>query len=224
MIIGLGYKARTGKGEVASWLVRRHGFIEAAFADALKHACREIFGLTESQLYGDQKDRLDPFWDDTPRNILQKVGTECLRRGYRDDVWIKALERELRDPASPETVDVDWVVSDVRFPNEAEAIHRWGGRLVKIERPDAPSIATGQHASEIALEKWGGWDYRILNTGTLGDLHKEVDIMLETLRFNPADHDKSLEGPAGSWRPPTVGGSPESLTAFDAMLKKMRGE
>lgn len=179
MIIGLGFKARTGKGEVASWLVKRHGFIEVAFADALKRACVEIFDLTESQVYGDWKDRVDPFWNDTPRNILQKVGTECLRRGYRDDVWIKALERGVRDP---EAVDADWVVSDCRFSNEVEAIREWGGKLVRIDRPGGERIATGQHASEIALENWGPWDYAIANTGTLDDLHTKVDIMLGVWR------------------------------------------
>lgn len=222
MIIGLGFKARTGKGEVASWLVRRHGFIEVAFADALKRACVEIFGLTESQVYGDQKDRPDPFWNDTPRNILQKVGTECLRRGYRDDVWIKALEREIRDPASPETVDADWVVSDCRFPNECEAIREWGGKLVRIERPDAPSIATGQHASETALERWCGWDYQLINNLTLDDLHAKVDIMLEVLRRNPADDDLSLKGPAGSRRAPEFGVGP-AAEILDVLLKNKKG-
>ena len=79
MILGLGFRARVGKGEVAKRLVEKHGFVEGAFADKLKKACAEIFGLDHSQLYGDNKDKVDPFWRDTPRNILQKVGTECLR-------------------------------------------------------------------------------------------------------------------------------------------------
>lgn len=180
MIIGLGYQARVGKGEVAKWLKDTHGFIEVAFAGALKAACRSIFGLTHSQLYGDDKDRKDSFWDDTPRNILQLVGTECLRKGYRDDVWVKALERKIVD--HPMAHRESYVISDCRFQNEAVAIKSWGGKLVRIIRPDAPQIATGSHASELALQGWGDWDYTLINNLTLDDLHAKVDIMLEGFR------------------------------------------
>ena len=177
MIIGLGFQARVGKGCVAEWLTDKHGFVEVAFADALKAACRTIFGLTHSQLYGDDKDRKDAFWDDTPRNILQLVGTECLRRGYRDDVWVKALQRGIE--AHP---DRDYVVSDVRFPNEGQAIKGWGGKLIRIERPDAPRIATAAHASETAMQTWAGWDCTLVNDGTLDALHSRIDLLLKDLR------------------------------------------
>lgn len=177
MIIGLSGKARVGKGEVACRLVSGHGFIEVAFADALKKACRDIFGLTWGQLYGADKDLTDSFWEDTPRNILQKVGTECLRRGYRDDVWVKALERDVQ--ANPH---VDFVVSDCRFANELEAVKSWGGKLVRIERPDAPRITTPEHASETSLDNWRGWDYTLVNDGTLDVLRSRVDLMLGDFR------------------------------------------
>jgi hypothetical protein len=177
MIVGLGFRARVGKGEVAKRLVEKHGFVEVAFADALKTACRIIFGLTNAQLYGDDKDCKDAFWDDTPRNILQKVGTECLRRGYRDDVWVKALERVIqREPTW------DYVISDCRFPNEALAIQRWGGKLVLITRDDAPTIATKAHASETAMADWRSWDHIIQNDCTLGYLHIQTDMVVEDLR------------------------------------------
>jgi hypothetical protein len=177
MIIGLSGKARVGKGAVAKWLTDKHGFVEVAFADALKAACRTIFSLTHAQLYGDDKDRPDSFWNDTPRNILQLVGTECLRKGYRDDVWVKALERVIqREPAR------DYVVSDCRFENETTAIKRWGGKLVRIIRSDAPQIATSNHASETALDGWADWDYALINNLTLDDLHAKVDTMLEGFR------------------------------------------
>lgn len=180
MIIGLGFQARVGKGEVANWLRQLHGFTEVAFADALKASCRIIFGLSHAQLYGDAKDEIDPFWQDTPRNILKKVGTECLRKGYRDDVWVKALQRAICEPggSAPHLSSGRYVVSDVRFPNEAEAIHSWGGKLVKIARPDAPKIATGSHASETAMSNWTAWDHILVNDGTLDQLHAKVDAMM----------------------------------------------
>ena len=177
MIIGLGYRARSGKSEVGSYLWKHFGFTRVAFADKLKHACMEIFGLTREQVYGDQKEVADLFWKDTPRNILQKVGTECLRRGYQDDVWIRALERSLQQSGDPNVA-----VEDIRFPNEAEAVKRWGGSVVKVVRPNAPGIATAQHASETSMADWGGWDYELDNSSDLPQLYANIEVMMKQLR------------------------------------------
>jgi len=175
VLIGLGYKARTGKDEAARRLVERHGFIRLAFADALKAGCKAIFSLTDEQLHGDAKDEIDDFWGTTPRDILQRTGTECMRRGFGEGVWIKALERRLRGVR-------DAVVADVRFPNEAEAIKSWGGFLVRVDRPFAPRIGTSAHASETALDGYEGWDFGVKNNGTVDDLHRIVDELVEKIR------------------------------------------
>lgn len=41
------------------------GFIRIAFADALKSAAKAIFTLTDSQLWGAEKDTVDPYWEMT---------------------------------------------------------------------------------------------------------------------------------------------------------------
>lgn len=177
MIIGLGYKARSGKDTVADYLRVHFGFKHVAFADALKDACRAIFHLNEHQLYGDQKDVEDAYWKDTPRNILQRVGTECLRRGYDTEVWVKSLGHLItRDLSS------NWVISDVRFPNEALAVKGWGGVVVLVDRPNAPEIKTNQHASETSMESWGSWDYLLRNHGDLPELCAKVELMMKDLQ------------------------------------------
>jgi hypothetical protein len=181
MIIGLGYKARSGKDTAAAYLRDHFGFVPVAFADALKRACAEIFGLSHEQLYGDQKEVEDVYWRDTPRNILQKVGTECLRHGYADDVWIHALGRKVKN--NPET---RWIVTDVRFPNEANAIRDWGGRVVLVSRPSAPKPATDKHASETAMDAYTGWDYTLDNSSDLPSFYANVEVMMKQDTFNPA--------------------------------------
>lgn len=178
LLVGLGYKARSGKDTVASHLVNHHGFQKIAFADALKDAARCIFSLTQEQMYGDDKERLDPFWQDTPRNILQKLGTECLRRGYRDDVWIKAAFRKMQQVGGDR-----WVITDVRFPNEAYAVMKAGGYLVRVDRDEAlrAQIGTTSHASETALDVFVRWDDVIQNNGTLNQLRYSVDSMMRGL-------------------------------------------
>ena len=85
MIIGLGYKARSGKDTVASYLKEHFGFRQTFFAEPLKEACEVIFRLTKDQLYGDQKFDPVPFWwDMTTREILQKFWRQTVQVIARD--------------------------------------------------------------------------------------------------------------------------------------------
>lgn len=178
MLIGLGYKARSGKDTVADILVRRAGFQKAAFADALKDACARVFGFSLPQLYGDQKEVVDTFWNATPREVLQRVGTECFRHGFADDIWIRALWRRIKNRAMSGRANI--VVTDVRFPNEAAAIQSWGGRVIRVDRPGAAAKGGVQnHASETSMELWSGWDGVIVNDGTLADLEDAVAKFLD---------------------------------------------
>lgn len=183
MIIGLGFMARSGKDTVADYLVEQHGFKKAAFADRLKAAAGCIFGLSMQQLYGDQKEEIDQFWNDTPRNILQKMGTECMRRGYRDDIWIQALFRYIELDGWETKEETNWVVSDVRFPNEAQAIKDHKGMLIQINRPELGQgkIATKMHASETAMVNYHGWDHVITNDGSIQDLYDTVSFCLKSV-------------------------------------------
>jgi hypothetical protein len=175
MIIGLGYKARSGKDTIADYLVRVHNFKRIAFADSLKEACRQIFSFTDAQLYGDQKEVVDPYWEVTPRYVLQRVGTECMREGYDKDIWIKSVDNKIKGSGD------NWVITDMRFPNEAEAVKRWGGYLIKVDRPT--SGATGgivAHASEFAMDSFEHWDYVIQNNVNIhAALYSKVEDMLE---------------------------------------------
>lgn len=115
----------------------------------------------------------------TPRDILQFVGTEVMRTyavNYHIDVVVNSL-------SSADKV----VVADVRFENEASGILDAGGYLIRLERPlklreQYGTVADTNHPSEIALDGWGKWSYRISNNGKeLVSLYKEVDKMISTL-------------------------------------------
>lgn len=176
--IGIAGRARSGKDAIAEILVRRFGFVRLAFADPLKDACAAIFGFTKDQLYGDQKEKPDPFWDDTPRKVLQLVGTECLRKGYADDVWVRAMERRVKEH---ERV----VIPDVRYPNEAGAVRRWGGILIRVTRDGAGATGgVAGHPSEHAIDEWDGLDFEIPNNGTLAQLEMTVSFIAEELLAN----------------------------------------
>jgi len=176
MIIGIGYRAGSGKDTVANLLATHHGFRRRAFADALKEAARAIFHLDDDQLYGQLKEAEDVFWRRSPRFILQKLGTECLRHGYDADVWVQSLRKHIIDNPDQR----DWVVPDIRFKNECQAIRDWGGVLWRVDRPGLEARGIAGHASETELDNFTGWDLVIDNGGTLQQLEVRVEEAWKT--------------------------------------------
>ncbi len=166
MIVGFAGASGSGKDTAASVLVRAYGFRRLAFADNLKCAAKVIFGLTDAQLWGGDKDKVDPYWNMTPGQICQRLGTECLRNGFADDVWIRSMLRQV-EPGE------HYVITDLRFPNEAQALTEWGGKIYRIERPGHVSLRPN-HISETALNDWP-FAATIVNGGTPAELALEVD-------------------------------------------------
>lgn len=82
------------------------------------------------------------------RRLLQRMGTQAGRATLGENVWIDAALRTGKEGALN-------VVTDVRFPNEAEAIRSAGGVLVRVVRPfslvrlDGPEAS---HASEVLVD------------------------------------------------------------------------
>ena len=174
MIIGVAGTAGSGKDARARVLVAGNDFERRALADALRTGARAMFGLSHGQVHGQDKERVDGRWGLSPRQILQRLGTEAMRREFGDDVWIRDLFGHI--DARPEIGN--WVVPDVRFPNEARAIKAQGGEVWLIKRPDVVEVGVRGHASEKALDDYRDWDNVVDNDGDLSDLESAVDVIM----------------------------------------------
>lgn len=64
----------------------------------------------------------------TPRDLMQIIGTEFFRNQLHPNTWINAVLKDYRPDIS------NWIISDVRFINEAEAIKDRGGFIIRITR------------------------------------------------------------------------------------------
>ncbi len=109
----------------------------------------------------------------TYRRLLQVLGTEGLRDLIHPNVHVNALMVDYHPNES------NWLVTDVRFPNEGDAILAAGGVLVKVERP---GIYTGTHPSETAMDDYKDFDYIIDNRYDLPYLRRQVNDIYSDIK------------------------------------------
>lgn len=130
MIIGLAGKSGAGKDTLASILQGSYpemNFVSASFADKVKQIGSLILGVPVEQF--ENRIYKESWVDDlniSVREVLQAIG-DGLRREINEDIWITALKKSL-DPK------LNYIITDVRYENEAKVIKQMGGEMVWIER------------------------------------------------------------------------------------------
>lgn len=111
----------------------------------------------------------------TIRTLMQYFGTEVCRNNLGRDIWVRSSISKIVEVAANRRL---CVVPDVRFTNEAAAIHRdipyFYGRIIKIIRSNNDNNERDYHDSEIISFTT---DYSINNDGTLTELfYKTLNI------------------------------------------------
>jgi hypothetical protein len=164
-LIGLSGYAQVGKDTAAKALVAE-GWERRAFADKLREVA---YGanpwVRHNGVFKKLRLLVDAIgWEraknqsEDVRDFLQDLGTDGGRRALGYNVWVDAAMRCL---------PVMTVFTDVRFPNEADAIRNRGGLVVRVTRPGVgPKLrADGTpHESEVALDDYN-FDHVICNDG-----------------------------------------------------------
>lgn len=126
----------------------------------------------------------------TPRLLLQLLGTECGREIIHPNIWCNALFSDYKpintrvhgiylnergNIAVPsELIYPNWIITDVRFPNEADAILERGGKLIRLTRTTEVPEEIANHPSETALDNYNKFDYIIDNRGSIEDLYEQL--------------------------------------------------
>ncbi len=189
MLIGICGNKGVGKNTAADFL---DGYTQMAFADKLKEAVANLFGMDISEV-DFLKNQLATVEVRVPkddlrfaysrhllywREFLQRFGTEMGRNTFGESFWADKWasqydELSYSDPAAAKKV----VVTDVRFHNEASRIIWHGGHIIEIIRPDCEPDG---HASEDGIPD-DLIDATVYNDGTVDDFKRKFLAVVEGL-------------------------------------------
>ena len=166
MIIGLTGYAQSGKDSVANILVSNYGYTRVAFADPIRELLYQMNPAVKDGGYRVQS-TVDAYgWDVAKtafpevRNMLQNLGVGA-RKTFGDMFWVQQALRLIQ-------FDGNYVITDVRYPNEAKAIREYdNAQIWRIKRSGI--IPVNAHASETAMDG-ENVDQIFVNNGTLDDL------------------------------------------------------
>ena len=174
-IISLSGKIASGKSTLARYIIENMPdmrFVEKSFAYNLKMITSIISGLPmEDMLSHEGKNKvLELYGGITVGRLQQLIGTDLFREHFDDMVWVKSLF------SSFDAGNDNWIVSDVRFKNEADHIRSIGGILIRLEGDPgglrAKSTRDMNHPSETELDDYKDFDIT---------LHTEPDVQGERL-------------------------------------------
>jgi hypothetical protein len=181
MIIGVAGRMGSGKDTVAKYLVDIYGYTRVAFADGVRaEAAAAIYGhrlppdlpreIAEG-ITGHVEEVYAKPTTRAMRAMLQWWGTEY-RRLQDPNYWLKDLRATmLRTPGDPH-----FVVSDLRYENEAVFLREFGAVIWRVEGREVKNEGLDGHISE-RLEGLRP-DAVIDNSGRLEDLYFHVDEAL----------------------------------------------
>lgn len=179
ILIGLAGPARSGKSTAAEHLVGTYLLEHYAFADPLRDGLMAIFNLDQTDFEGNRKEQPLAWLPRSPRQLMQSLGTEWARNTVHPDVWVMLAEQNLDYITKSLGAVIGFVVSDVRFENEAALIRQRGGTIIHIFRPDAQAVSPHVSESGVAGDKD---DLLLVNHGTVEEFLRSLDEVFLMIR------------------------------------------
>lgn len=186
MIIGIIGKIGSGKSTGAEFLSQEFGYEEYSISKPLKEVAK-IFGFSHNQVFGTQEQKLEihPYWGISGRTFLQKVGTDLFRNNIKnvlpemkieDSPWLEIFKLKfIQNPKK-------YIVSDVRFEDEAEFIKKMGGIIIRINRNEKGKEKGKEtvHISELEMDKIKE-DFSIDNNYSIEEYRERLKILVTAI-------------------------------------------
>ena len=232
MIIGIAGRARSGKTELAK-ICERFGYERIYFALPLKQLCADLLDISLDELNRAKaekydigvtigKDMCEILADETGipidivtktcngvvikdvRHMLQFIGTDLIRKYDMD--WHVNKIRQMIDK------EKNYVIDDVRFPNEKALIEELGGDCWFITRTTLDNISN--HESETSITWNDCWNKIIVNDSTLSILQFKWETFMDNYIQSCAIRDKEFDRILEDGTENTI----TPLSVYDVML------
>lgn len=178
-LLGISGPKHCGKSTVAGALLRPwwqfwgRKVVRVRFAGPLKEMLH-VLGLDERHTDGDLKELpCAILGGTTPRSAMETLGTDWGRDRVSNTLWLDVAMARVQTLLA---AGIDVVIDDVRFDNEARAIHRAGGVVVMLSREG--TRFEGRHPSDLGISRHLV-DTHVANCGDLSDTVQAVrDVWL----------------------------------------------
>ena len=165
--------AGSGKDACGAHLIQTHGYAKLSFAAPI-YDMLEVAGFGRPTTQA-QKEEVIPWLGVTWRHMAQTLGTEWGRNMVHPDLWRLIVNQRLEVGFAQ---GARFVITDLRFENEAELVRKVGGQVVHLRGRREAATTNQAHQSEQPLAFHPG-DLSLHNdTQGLGALHEKLETLL----------------------------------------------
>lgn len=171
IIIMLTGMSGAGKDTCADGL---NGFTKYAFADKLKAQCASRYMLPLDAFYTQKNTPI--IGDKTPRDICILEGT-CART-ICPDIWAQHVRAQIVDMIGQHGPGSKFVISDCRYQNEIDVLKSIGIPVFVVRIKRNTCMQMGAPDAEENIKKI---DVTLYNNGSVSELHKEMNDLVNTL-------------------------------------------
>jgi len=113
----------------------------------------------------------------TVREFIQKLATDAIRNNLHENAWVNSLFSDYKE-------DSKWIISDLRFLNEADAIKLHNGYIIRLNRKidllPTDYKKAAEHRSETELDDYKHFDLIYDNNKSLDELYHFIKENHET--------------------------------------------
>lgn len=209
-IISFAGRIKSGKSELAK-ICEEKGYKRLYFAMPLKQLCADILDTSITEL-NKRKNNATPIqiiinedickilsqetniplnitkelcngkYIHTVRDMLQFIGTDYIRK-YNEDWHVNKIKEMIDE-------NTNYVIEDVRFPNEKKMIEKLGGHCWFIIRTTLDNISN--HESETSITWEDCYNKVIINDSTLANLQFKWETFMENYEKSCEIRDKEF--------------------------------
>ncbi len=167
-------KKESGKTTLAEYCADVHELEAFSFADDLKMNLVEL-GIKPDRVFGSSNR------DANARKLMQAYGQAM--RDQDEDYWLDLVMKNMRLWESSGASTEGFVIDDLRYMNEAEALRADGFVLIKVVRGNYKH-APDDHSSEQGLPDQLFDNIIVADDGDLDSLFSQIDTIIEHLEVN----------------------------------------